>query len=167
MKTLYIVRHAKSSWKDATLHDFKRALSKRGEHDLLLMGKLLREKGARVDYILSSSATRAKRTASGLADALGGGKERVIYDDRLYEASLKDLLKALRNLPKSAKSVMLVGHNPSLNILLDYLVPKNRIDNIVTTAVAKVGLDIDSWSQVKEGVGELLEYEYPKKYYVG
>jgi len=155
-KTLYIARHAKSSWNDMTLSDFERPLNKRGEHDAPFMAALLKEKGIKPNLILSSPAKRAKTTAKYYHEALGG---ELRFDARIYEASAMSLLYLVQEALAEAKHVMIVGHNPGLTALNDML--SNRsIYNIPTAGV--VGIVFKE--EVAPHKGKQLFFEYPKKY---
>lgn len=165
MKTLYLIRHAKSSWKDITLDDFDRPLNKRGKHDAKLMGKLLHTKHIKPDLILASPANRAMITAQKLAESIDYPLKKIHYQSAIYEASVEALLDVIRQAEDKVNTLFLIGHNPSLNGLLDYLVPENRVDNIVTTGIAEIELSIDRWEALAFGSGALIQFEFPKKYY--
>jgi phosphohistidine phosphatase len=146
MKTLLILRHAKSSWKDEGLPDHDRPLNKRGKADAPRMGRLLREKDLTPDLILSSTARRARQTTK---RAVAGGELScpVELDERLYHAGPGDLLQALRAVPDECERVMLVGHNPGLEVLLETLTADAY--HLPTATLAQVELEIDSWSGVQ------------------
>ena len=165
MKTLYLIRHAKSSWKDITLNDFDRPLNKRGKLNADLMGNLLATQGIRPDLILSSPANRAMSTAKKLAESIGYSSDGVQYKQSIYEAGLNELLGVIHQVDDSVNRLFLIGHNPSLNSLLDYLVPQNSIDNIVTAGIAEIQLRVNSWGDTAQASGELMQFEYPKKHY--
>lgn len=165
MKTLYLIRHAKSSWKDLTLDDFDRPLNKRGKHDAKLMGKLLHTKHIKPDLILSSPANRAMTTAQKLSESIGYPLKKIDYQPTIYEADVEKLLTVIREVDEGVNTLFLIGHNPSLNSLLDYLVAENRIENIVTTGMVEIELSIDRWSEISQASGVLVQFEFPKKYY--
>ena len=155
-KTLYIARHAKSSWDDASLSDFDRPLNKRGKRDAPFMAELLGDKGIKPELILSSPAKRAKTTAMHYHDALGG---ELKLDERIYEASLMSLIYLIQESFEKVDSLMIVGHNPGLTALNDRL--SNRsIYNIPTAAV--VGIVFEE--EIAPHKGKQLFYEYPKKH---
>lgn len=155
-KTLYIARHAKSSWDDASLSDFERPLNKRGKKDAPFMAKLLKEKGIKPDLILSSPAKRAKSTAKHYHEELGS---KLKVDERIYEASLMSLIYLAQETFEHVDSLMIVGHNPGLTMLNDRLSDKS-IYNIPTCAVVAIEFD----SEIAPHKGKQLFYEYPKKY---
>jgi phosphohistidine phosphatase len=164
MKELYIIRHAKSSWKDITLSDFDRPLNKRGKHNSIFMGELLASRGVVPDVIVSSSAKRAYTTSKNIAKAIGYSKQKIYFNSDIYEASLNTLIHVITAIDNEHESAFLIGHNPSLNMLLDYLVPDNTIENIVTTGVVELELSIERWEELSAKRTKLISFEYPKKY---
>jgi len=155
-KTLYIARHAKSSWDDMTLSDFERPLNKRGKRDAPFMAQVLKDKAIKPDLILSSPAKRAKKTAQHYHELLG---RELRFDERIYEASTMSLLYLVQESFETVDRLMIVGHNPGLTALNDILSNKS-IYNIPTTAV--VGISFDK--EVAVNNGKQLFFEYPKKY---
>ena len=155
-KTLYIARHAKSSWDDITLSDFERPLNTRGERDAPFMAALLKDKGIKPNLILSSPARRAKTTAKYYHEALGG---ELRFDERIYEASAMSLLYLVQEAFEKVDTLMLVGHNPGLTALNDMLSNKS-IYNIPTAGV--VGIIFKE--EVAPHKGKQRFFEYPKKY---
>ncbi|WP_309496511.1 histidine phosphatase family protein [Sulfurovum sp.] len=155
-KTLYIARHAKSSWKDMSLSDFERPLNARGKRDAPFMANLLKEKGIRPELILSSPAKRAKKTAKHYHITLGGELQ---FDESIYEASSMSLFDLLQEALQKVDSVMIVGHNPELTALNDMLSDKS-IFNIPTAGI--VGIVFED--KIATHQGKQLFFEYPKKY---
>jgi phosphohistidine phosphatase len=164
MKKLYIIRHAKSSWKDMSLTDYDRPLNKRGKHNSKFMGELLQKNGVKADIIISSPAKRASDTAINIAKEIDYPTENIIYDESIYEASSSTLLHIIQAIDDKYQKVFLIGHNPSLNTLLDHLIPNNDIYNIVTAGIVELELDIDSWKHLSAKNCRFLSFEYPKKY---
>jgi phosphohistidine phosphatase len=117
MKTLYLVRHAKSSRDDPSLPDRDRPLDDRGMQDAPNMGKRLRKRGVKPDLLLSSPALRALTTAQLIAEEVGYKRKDIAVDDRLYASSADDLLAVIRALDKKLSRVMLFGHNPEFTDL--------------------------------------------------
>ncbi|MCE5208580.1 MAG: histidine phosphatase family protein, partial [Chloroflexi bacterium] len=134
MRTLLIMRHGKSSWKDAELPDIERPLKKRGRKDVVHMGKLLDGKKLKPDLILCSTAKRARQTAEIVVEEIGF-EGKVEYLDSLYMAELDTLIKTLQSLP-DVKRVMIIGHNPGLETLAQLLTDK--ITSLPTAAVARI-----------------------------
>jgi len=163
MKTIYFMRHAKSSWDHLNLADHQRPLNKRGERDAPFMGMVLEHLGVRPDQILSSPAVRAHTTAQHIQESLPGETVPIQVIQRLYPGSLMDYIHALRNLPDAATSALLVAHNPSITHAVNTLAQED-IYNIPTAAIAAIRFPGDSWSQDFSN-GNLEFFEYPKKYY--
>jgi phosphohistidine phosphatase len=161
MKKLYMIRHAKSSWKDISLDDYDRPLNKRGQKNAPFMGKLLKQKGVKPDAILSSPANRAKTTAKLIANEIDY-KNYITFDENIYEAGSSTLFFILKELDDGIGTVFLVGHNPELNILAHKLVGFH--ENIVTSGVLEIEFDSESWAEIDAQNAKLISYEYPKKY---
>jgi phosphohistidine phosphatase len=164
MKTIILVRHAKSSWKDPGLDDFDRPLNKRGKKNAPLMGEKLKERQITPDLVLSSPAKRARKTATAIAKAIGYPKKKIIFDDNMYHADARYLFEMVRNLDDKYETIMLFGHNPDFNDLANMLLKKSSVHNIVTTGVYCIKLNVNQWQKVREGKGESVFYDYPKQY---
>jgi phosphohistidine phosphatase len=143
MKTLLVLRHAKSSWHDATLDDHERPLNDRGRRDAPRMGDLLVDEQLVPDLILSSDAARARLTAEGVATT-AGMSERVRLDRRLYLAGPAGACAVLREVAdEHAQSVVIVGHNPGLEELIAAL--SGESEDLPTAALAAIVLPIERW----------------------
>ena len=164
MKTIILVRHAKSSWKDPSLDDFDRPLNKRGKRNAPLMGKKLKERQIMPDLILSSTAKRARKTAIAVAKAIGYPKKKIKYRDDMYHPSARYLLEMVRNQDDKNETIMLFGHNPDFNDFADMLLEHNPIYNIPTTGIYCIRFDVDNWKKLREGKGESVFFDYPKRY---
>ena len=164
MKTLILVRHAKSSWKDINLDDFDRPLNKRGKKDAPLMGKKLKKRQVIPDLILSSPAKRARKTAKAVAKAIAYPKKKIVFNYKMYHSSAKYLFKMVRNMDDKHKTIMLFGHNLEFNDFADRLLKKNPVYNIVTTGVYCIKFNVDHWQQIQKKKGEAVFYDYPKQY---
>ncbi len=163
MKTLLLMRHAKSSWKDTDVADHERPLNKRGRSDAPRMGQLLCDRELVPQVILSSSAARARQTAEALIKTSGFQGE-ISYLDRLYLAEADEYISALRELPDTIERVMVIGHNPGLESLLQVL--SRRIESLPTAVIAHLVLPISRWSELSaETDGELVEIWRPKDLY--
>ena len=162
MKLLSLVRHAKSSWKDAHLSDFERPLNKRGERDAPLMGRRFASVEPPADLILASSARRAVRTAQLIAEAIGYAAERISFDRALYLAAPAEMLGVIQGLDDRLVHVALVAHNPGLTDLCEVLA-RAKIDNVPTCGIVRMSLAIDAWRSVSQGCGTLLDFDYPKR----
>jgi len=161
MKTIYLIRHAKSSWKEP-VSDFDRGLNKRGKRDLPFMASLIQSKQIVPDLILSSPAKRTKLTAEVFAKELK--VKNLKFEQSMYECSYSKLLSIIHKLPNNISTVFLVGHNPGLNMLASYLSGKN-IENIPTCAVYGLKFKCNEWRQIDKAQGENTLFEYPKKYF--
>ena len=161
MKVLYLLRHAKSDWSIGGQNDFDRGLNKRGLSNAPFMGKILKERGVQPDMILSSPAKRAKLTSAMVSEQLDLS-DRVEFNEEIYEASPRTLLKLVNELSPDQNEVMLVGHNPTFTYLAEYLT-KEEIGNMPTCSCVKIKF-FNEWNEVREGTGDLLWFEYPKKY---
>lgn len=163
MKILYIVRHAKSSWEDSTMSDFDRPLNNRGLHDAPMMGLKLKELGFIPDQIISSSANRALSTAKLLAESISHPLSKIIETKALYLADLSTMLKIVNSVNDEIDSLMLVGHNPGMTQIINYLAAENLF-NLPTCSLSGIRFFIDNWEAVSMGLGKQFVYEYPKKY---
>ena len=161
MKTLLILRHAKSSWNNAQLTDYERPLNKRGKIDAPRMGKHLREQELVPDLIITSSAERAMTTAEAVAQA--SGYEQEIQSTRsFYHADPEAYLDVLRQLDDSLERVMVVGHNPGMEELLEELT--GVWEQMPTAALAQISLPINHWRELDgETTGELVNLWRPKE----
>ena len=162
MKTLTLVRHAKSSWKDRTLTDRERPLNKRGKNDAPVMGKRIAEAGIRPSLIVSSPAVRAWTTAKVVAEAIGYPLEFLQREDALYLASLDNWLDVVAAQDDGFNSLMLFGHNPGLTDFANFLSP-GLTHNVPTAGVVCVEFDSDDWLLYERPKTKLVLYDYPKK----
>jgi phosphohistidine phosphatase len=161
MKTLLVLRHAKSSWSDPALDDHDRPLSKRGRRDGPRMGALLRACGLMPDVVISSDAVRARLTAEAVAEAARFTGQSLL-DRRLYLASPADIRAVLRTVPDEAETVMIVGHNPGLEELVAQLTGEQR--DLPTAALAQIVLPIDRWRDLTLSTrGTLVGHWRPKE----
>ncbi|MDH3274067.1 MAG: histidine phosphatase family protein [Gammaproteobacteria bacterium] len=162
MKTLTLVRHAKSSWHDTDLSDRERPLNKRGIRDAPIMGRRAVEAGIRPSLIIASPAVRAWTTAKIFATALGYPIEFLQREDDIYLASLDSLLDVVASQDPGFNNLMLFGHNPGLTDFANYLSP-GLTHNLPTAGVVSVEIDRDDWLLFERPKTELLVYDYPKK----
>ena len=146
MKRLVLLRHAKSSWNDSALDDHARPLNKRGRRDAPRMGELVREYGLIPDVVISSDAVRARLTAEAVAEAARYAGE-ILLDPRLYLACPADILSLLTTVRENAGTVMIVGHNPGLEKLVEQLTGERQ--DLPTATLAQIGLPIDQWRDLK------------------
>lgn len=161
-KRLTLLRHAKSSWCDPDLADFDRPLNKRGRHDAPIMAKRLAKRGLRPDLLLTSPALRARLTVEAVAEQLAIAADCLSFDAGIYQADLSQLLALLQNLAEDRQDVLLVGHNPGLTDLINYLVG-SQLENLPTCGAYSVELQIPDWQKLTAGCARTLFYDYPKK----
>ncbi len=162
MKTLTIVRHAKSSWKHPELSDRERPLNNRGERDAPIMARRVAEAGIRPSQIISSPAVRAWTTAKIFAKELGYPQEFLQREDSLYLASLDNLLDVVATQDAGFNHLMLFGHNPGLTDFVNYLVP-GLTNNLPTSGVVSVGMEREDWMLYDRPSTELILHDFPKK----
>ena len=162
MKTLFILRHAKSSWKYPELKDFERPLSVRGAEEAPLMGARFRDKGRQVGCIITSPAVRAKTTAQLFADAIGFPRDDISSNPELYFAGKGMFLKAASLVDEEFSSAMLVGHNPAITEFVNAMTG-SEINNVFTCGLVEMALPVEHWSEVRMGEATLVDFDYPKR----
>ncbi|SEM80075.1 SixA phosphatase family protein [Nitrosomonas marina] len=162
---LYLLRHAKSDWKKEATSDFERPLSKRGVADAPRMAAWLVKQANKPTAIVSSPALRAYQTALVFSRALDVQVKDIYFDNRIYAASLETLKEIIRALPEQEKSVLLVGHNPGLDLLLQVLCkqarPRTDGKLMTTCAIAKIALE-SQWRDISDKHCELYSLSRPK-----
>lgn len=168
MKRLTILRHAKSSWDDASLADFDRPLNERGWKTARLIGREIKKHKLQFELCLASPAARVRETLDGVAEGFGDFEFEVRFEPQIYEASAARLLDLVTSLPKRVGAALLVGHNPGLQQLVTELTKDGKLhrraaDKFPTAAVAVIELPVDDWGQVRAGRGELVELILPKE----
>lgn len=160
MKTLLLMRHAKSSWADSQISDFDRPLNERGEMAAPFMGEFLVRNGLEPYVVISSPALRARSTAQ-LVKKAGNLDAPILFEERIYEASPNTLRQAVADIDDAYPTAMLIGHNPGLEGLIRYLTGFN--EPMPTAAVAVIELDIEMWTAVDDGVGTLKKIYRPRE----
>lgn len=163
MKTIYLIRHAKSSWDNPALSDFNRMLNARGRLNAPFMGKKMVEENATIDCFIGSPAKRTTETSFLICSELNYDLEKIIFDNRIYEASLVDLIKVVNEIPNQLNSVAIVGHNPAINQLFNYLTDDD-LQHFPTCGIGKIELEIDQWSEIIKGIGRKIFFIYPKMF---
>lgn len=164
MKTIYFVRHAKSSWEDARLRDFQRPLNKRGLRDAPFMGKLLHAKGLAPDRIITSPAVRARTTAKFYAVALQYPEAQVQEEPVIYEAFPEDIFRLIERFDTAWDVVYLFGHNPTWTTLANSFA-ETFIANIPTCGTFRVDAEVDDWAAFTAQTARMSEFHYPKQYF--
>jgi len=160
-RTLFLVRHAKSSWDDVALPDKERPLADRGKHDAPMMGKRLAKCKVKPDLIVSSPARRALSTAEIFANELDYKAKDIVVDARLYATEAETLLGVIGELSDKLKCVMLFGHNPEFTDLAHRL--SSEVTLMPTCAVAEFTFESKSWSTIGSAKPAKVVLDYPKK----
>jgi phosphohistidine phosphatase len=159
MKTIFFVRHAKSSWDDLRLPDHDRPLNNRGKSDAIAMGEFLLEKGSKIDIVITSSARRAKSTAKRIDDIVGS--ENFIVEPKLYHASAREIFAVIANIHSDVEAALVVAHNPGMTDMIN-MFSDEEIINVPTSGVFKVDFDIKDWQEADTYNGILDFFIYPK-----
>jgi phosphohistidine phosphatase len=161
MRYLLLFRHAKSSWKDASLADHERPLNKRGKRDAPRMGRYIQGQGLVLDAILSSTAVRARATVEGFLEEFAFDGE-VQYLEGLYHTDPDTILSFLMALPEEVNTVMVVGHNPGFDYFLELFC--GEAEHMPTACAAYIRFAIESWEALKQDPsGELLQIWKPRE----
>lgn len=161
MKTLLLVRHAKSSWEEPGVQDFDRPLNERGKQDAPEMAKRIKDKKIDIDLFVSSPAKRAKRTAKLFAEEFDVKKDDIVLEEELYLANPSSFKNVIKDLGKKYDTVALFAHNPGITELANQLTTV-RIDNMPTCSVFAVQADTDSWKDFETAAKNFLFFDYPK-----
>lgn len=162
MKTLILLRHAKSSWNDQTQRDIDRPLNERGRHDAPIMADRLGARGTIPQRIICSPALRTVTTAEIFANRLHIPLELIHHERQIYLGGPAHLLNLLHQQENNIDCVLLVGHNPALTDFLNELCPHARIDNMPTCCVAELEFDSNEWTHIDFAQARLKTLDYPK-----
>lgn len=161
MKTLLLIRHAKSSWDNFTVPDEERPLNDRGKKNAPEMAKRLRKRKVEIDQILTSPAKRALTTALYFAEEYGIKKSKLIIIPELYMARSEAFINTIRNAPEEANHIAIFSHNNGITEFANQL-SETRIDNMPTCGVFAVKCAIRSWQEFEAGKNEFYFFDYPK-----
>ncbi|MFL5773654.1 MAG: SixA phosphatase family protein [Flavisolibacter sp.] len=161
MKTLLLVRHAKSSWDTPGLSDYDRPLNERGKKDAPEMAKRLKERGVRLDLVVTSPAKRAKRTARYFAETFGIDKDDILLVEDLYGAMPDAFVRTISSIEEKYNSIAVFSHNPGISEFAGSL-SNVRVDDMPTCAVFAVQASVDSWAEFAEAEKKFLFFDYPK-----
>ena len=164
MKTLYLIRHAKSSWDHPQLDDFDRPLNARGRRNAPFMGQLMKEKNISFDLIISSPAVRSALTAEIIATETHYPLDQIRWEQRIYEGSLFTLMQIIRDIAEPMGSVAIVGHNDEITLTANALSVQPITDNVPTCGIVGLSFATESWRKVENHTGKCILFEYPKKY---
>lgn len=163
MKTIYAIRHAKSSWADSSLTDEKRPLNERGKRSAPLMAEMMTLKETRPDVLITSTAKRARSTARRFRDVYGLSKDLVFKDGRLYLATPDEILSVLRELPEDYRTVAFFGHNPGITDFAN-LFAEDYIENVPTCGVVKLVSTAEHWYDLNTLNTQRTAFYYPKQF---
>ena len=160
-KRITLLRHAKSSWNDASLADRDRPLNRRGNKSAPEMGKRLAKLGVRPSLLLTSPAKRARETARLIARELNYPLEFIQSESELYLATPETILQVVARQDNGFNDVMLFGHNPGITELANRLGDRN-IDNVPTCGMVGIELDVKEWTGIVAADGKTVFFDYPK-----
>jgi phosphohistidine phosphatase len=155
MKSLILVRHGKAEQIKINQHDFDRKLIDRGIEDVNELAKELKEDKFQPDLIISSSAKRAFQTAKILARVLGITESAIVEKEIIYESNTSTLLKVINAIDDKYERVIITGHNPTFEYMIEYLSNQEIAGGLSTSGAAHISFDIDTWAMVTEGLGVL------------
>ncbi|MEZ4907899.1 MAG: histidine phosphatase family protein [Saprospiraceae bacterium] len=161
MKTVYFMRHAKSSWDNLSLSDHDRPLNSRGIKNATNMAKYLKDKNETIDIIISSTALRAFETAEHFNEIIQ--TYNLIKEPNLYHSSPREILNVVNNIHEEVDSAMIVAHNPGMTELIN-LFSKEDIYNVPTAGLFKVNFDTKTWEQASFANGTMEYFIYPKSF---
>jgi phosphohistidine phosphatase len=162
MKTIIIIRHAKSSW-EFGIADFDRPLNDRGKKNAPEMAKRLLDKKISIDAFVSSPAKRAKQTAELFCTTYNRNPNEIIFEESMYNAPAKDFFAVIKNLDNKFSTVAIFSHNTGLTNFVNQLVDDVFIDNVPTCGVFAVTIDITNWKDFTDAKKQLLFFDYPKQ----
>ncbi|MBV7528608.1 histidine phosphatase family protein [Chitinophaga sp. sic0106] len=163
MKTLLLIRHAKSSWNDPNTDDFDRPLNKRGKDNAPEMAQRLLDKGVVPELIIASPAKRTRTTAKLMADVWHYPKQAILLEDELYLCYASTFLKVITKIDDDFNAVAIFAHNPGITDFANYLTEEIRIDNVPTAGVFAIQANTDSWQEFDRAKKTFLFFDYPRK----
>ncbi len=161
MKTLLLIRHAKSGWDDASLSDFDRTLTERGKSDAKMMAQRIKEQSIDIDSFVSSPAKRAKKTAKIFIKELKKNVEEMLLIPDLYEASVNNFYSTIENLEDTRNVVAVFAHNPGITEFVNSL-ECSPVYNMPTCAVFALKIKTDHWKDFHQAEKQFLFFDYPK-----
>jgi phosphohistidine phosphatase len=163
MKTLYLMRHAKSSWDFIDLSDHDRPLNNRGRKDAPAMGRELAAREVSVDLILSSSAVRALSTATLVAKELEYDVDKIAVEEEVYKADKRQLLDTIKKIPNQFDKVLLLGHNPTMTDLVNLLSPE-LIPDLPTAGIVALRFACTTWREIAKDNATFQFFDAPKNH---
>ena len=161
MKTLLLIRHAKSSWDDPKISDFERPLTERGKSDAKMMAERIKDKSISIEFFVSSPAKRAKKTAKIFLKDFDEKEKHLLLLPSLYEGSVENFYEAIESLDHKRDKVALFAHNPGITNFVNSL-DCSPIYNMPTCAVFALKIKTKDWKEFREAEKEFLFFDYPK-----
>ncbi len=162
MKSLYIIRHAKSSWGDFSLPDFERPLNERGKKDAPVMAQRLLDKNTKIDLFISSPAKRALKTCKLFCKEFNVPEEAILVIDELYHASKEIFYNVIGKIDNKYEHVAIFSHNPGISEFVNSLNTNVHIDTMPTCAIFAVSIDCKSWDQFESAQKIFIRFDFPK-----
>ena len=162
VKTLLVVRHAKSSWDIGSMNDFERPLNDRGKKDAPIMARRLEDKKILIDAFVSSPAKRAKKTAELFCSVYDKPADEIIFISKLYHAPVDVFYEVVEELDDSFSKVAIFSHNPGITEFVNTLIEGVEIDNLPTCGMFAIQLQAEKWKDFKKSTKEFLFFDYPK-----
>jgi phosphohistidine phosphatase len=162
MKTLILIRHAKSDWNDLSISDFDRPLNNRGKRDAPVMAQRLADKKININLFISSPAKRARKTAEVFAEAYDKNKNEVVLIPDLYMASTSAFYKIIADTKNKFDSIAVFSHNPGITEVSCFLTNSLQIGSVPTCGVVAVKIQTDDWKNFAEAPKELMFFDFPK-----
>ncbi len=165
-RTLIIIRHAKSSWANASQQDFDRPLNERGEHDAPLIAARLKKASLHPDAIITSAAKRTRQTAKRIAKGTEFPAEKIILKEELYHCMTATFETVIEAVKEEVQTLFIIAHNPGITEFANSFSEKFRIDNMPTCAAVGVKMNLESWADFKSAAKKVFLFEYPKKFMI-
>lgn len=163
-KTLYLLRHAKSSHKDESLADIDRPLNSRGKLDAPMMANIFKDRNLKIEQVVASPSKRTMKTANVFCDALGISQGDIEQDKELYRCSDATMLDKVKGTDNDVNTLMIVGHNPAITGCANYLQADTTFEKVKTCAMVSITFETDSWGTISKKSGTLNFYDWPKKH---
>ena len=162
LKTLLLIRHAKSSWDIGIKNDFERTLNERGKKDAPAMAERLLLKKINIDAFVSSPATRAKKTAEYFCNAYDVPHHNILFIPKLYHAASDDFFDVIHQLSNAINCVAIFSHNPGITEFVNQLIPTIELDNMPTCGIFAVQIHTIDWASFIAAKKDFLFFDYPK-----
>ncbi|MGN6491838.1 MAG: SixA phosphatase family protein [Agriterribacter sp.] len=164
MRTIVVVRHAKSSWDDISVSDFDRTLNERGKQEAPMMAQLLFNRNIPIDSFISSPAKRARKTAAYFAKQFGFSADQIVLRDALYQAEADAFYKEIEQLDNALSNIALFSHNPGITDFVNSLSTAVKVDDMPTCSIFAVQVNITKWTDFRSTSKKFLFFDYPRLY---